>query len=231
MNNNQLAIPVSIVIAGALIAGALYMSNTKNTATAQQVNNGTDAQELIPVPEVTEKDWIKGNPNAEMKIVEYSDPECPFCRMFDATMQKIIGEYGQGGKVAWVYRHMPLSMLHQKAYDESVAMQCAGMLGGTTAFWIFADELYAKTPSNDGLDHALLPQFAAKAGIDAKKFADCRAGEEAKKVVDAHLAEAEQLGIQGTPHSFILYKGEQVSIDGAQPYEAVKRIIDTLLKK
>jgi protein-disulfide isomerase len=238
MNNQttmqNLAIPLSIIVAGGLIAGAMYFSGarTAKTAGVKMVNS----QELLAgekeaVPAVTDKDWTRGNPNAKLKIVEYSDPECPFCRIFHTTLQRIMNDYGQSGDVSWTYRHMPLAGLHAKAYDESVAMQCAGMVGGTTAFWAFADELFAKTPSNDGLDHALFASFATKSGIDAAKFDACLKGPDAKKVVDATLDEAGRLGIQGTPASFILLDGQQVTIDGAQPYEAVKKVIETLLKK
>lgn len=228
MNKQNLAIPLSIVIAGALIAAALYFSDNNTSGRAAQ---GNEPRVTANIPAVTEKDWIIGNPNAKVKIVEYSDPECPFCRIFHTTMQRIMREYKDGGQVAWVYRHMPLAVLHQKAHDEAVAMQCAGILGGNEAFWKFTDALFAATPSNDGLDHGMFPQFAKTAGIDVKKFDACRAGEDAKKIVDASLSEAENLGIQGTPASFVVVNDEQVSIDGAQPYEVVKKIVEEVLKK
>jgi protein-disulfide isomerase len=230
MDKNQLAIPAAIIIAGALIAGSLYLSNTRTSANQPLVYDpNAPTAETQQVKGIQENDWIKGDKDAKIAIVEYSDPECPFCRIFNDTMIKIIDEFGPTGDVVWVYRHLPLAVLHQKAQYESEAMECAGKLGGQAAFWSFATELYTNTPSNDGLDHALLPQFAKNAGVDVTAWQQCLDNGDAKARIDADLADAESLGISGTPQSFILYKGQQVPIEGAQPYDKVRKIIQQLL--
>ena len=229
--SSQLAIPAAIIIAGALIAGSLYFSNMRSAAANKPLAYDPNAPtaEQQQVKGIQANDWIKGSKDAKIAIVEYSDPECPFCRIFDETMIKISDEFGPKGDVVWIYRHLPLAQLHTKAHHEAEAMECAGRVGGQDGFWNFAKTLFGNTPSNDGLDQNLLQKFAATAGLDVGAFNKCLTNGDAKARVDADLADAEKLGISGTPQSYILYKGQQVPIEGAQPYEKVKKIVQQLL--
>lgn len=226
----KFAIPIAIVIAGALIAGALYFSNSGTAAQVQPGANGPQATAQT-VSAVRADDHIMGNPKAKITIVEFSDPECPFCKRFHETMHKIMNNYGKDGDVAWVYRHLPLPQLHQKAQRESEALACAAQVGGNENFWKYADGLYAITPSNDGLEDTQLFTIAKNVGLDAGAFKDCVDNGKAKKRVDADVEEANALGINGTPQSFILFGDQQIPIEGAQPYEVIKQLIDQLLKK
>lgn len=219
------AIPFAIVIAGLAIAGAIYFSDEKKgpspTATAQ-ANTAIDP--------VTAKDHIIGNPNAKIVIVEYSDTECPYCKMFHPTMERIMNEYGKDGKVAWVYRHFPLSF-HPKAPKEAEATECANKLGGNTKFWEYLSKLFEVTPGNNQLDPAELPKIAGKIGLDVTEFNKCLDSGEMKTIVDKDLASGQKAEVSGTPYAAILVNKKVVdSINGAQPYEVVKAQIDALLK-
>src|SRR3546814_2871400 len=66
-----------------------------------------------------------GSPDASVKVIEFSDFECPFCKGFHRTMGQVMEEYGQDGKVAWVYRHFPIDSIHSKARKEAQASECA----------------------------------------------------------------------------------------------------------
>ena len=223
---SSLGVPIAIVIAGALIAGAvLYTRSSPSTG----VTPG-EPQE-ITLRAVSSSEHILGNPGAKVVIVEYSDPECPFCKSFHGTMKRIMSEYGGNGSVAWVYRHFPIPELHAKAQAEAEAMECAAEIGGNTAFWKFADRLYEITPSNDGLDAAELPKIAAFAGLDAAAFAKCTAERRTKAKVDADHADGVAAGARGTPYSVILTKnGDKVPLEGALPYDDMRQIIETLVK-
>ena len=122
----NLMIPIAIVVAGALVAGALFFAGRSASPTTNNNNNGGSAADVVPV---SADDHILGNPNAPLVIVEYSDLECPFCKNFHGTMHQIIDEYGKDGLVAWVYRHFPLDSLHSKARREAEATECAGEQG------------------------------------------------------------------------------------------------------
>lgn len=223
------AIPFAIVIAGLAIAGAVYFGGQRNgnlVATAGAVNpNGSVVDPVLPT------EHILGNPNAKVVIVEYSDPECPFCKMFHPTMQRIMSEYGQSGNVAWVYRQFPIASLHPKAHHESEAVECANKLGGNTKFWEYINKIFEITPGNNQLDPAELPKIAKTVGLDVDAFNTCLNSNEMVSVVDKSLASGDRAGVTGTPYSIVLVdKKPSASINGAQPYEAVKATIDQFLK-
>lgn len=174
-------------------------------------------------------DHILGPADAVVKIIEYSDTECPFCKRFHPTMQQAVRAYP--GKVAWVYRHLPLRSLHSKAAKEAEATECANELGGNDAFWAYLDKVFEVTPSNDGLDPAQLPQIAADVGLDRAKFETClNSGKYAQRVTDDEN-DAGAAGARGTPFSIVLGpKGEKLPIGGALPFDAVQSMIDRVLK-
>lgn len=220
------AIPFAIVIAGLAIAGAIYFGDGKKGALP-----AADVQAKGEVDQVTSTDHIIGNPNAKLVIVEYSDTECPYCKSFHSTMQRIMSEYGEGGKVAWVYRQFPIASLHPKAHYESQATECANKLGKNTKFWEYLNKVFEITPSNNGLDPAELPKIAKTIGLDVTAFNECLESGEMKAVVDAGLASGAKAGVSGTPYSIILVDKKVVGgINGAQAYETVKAQIDALLK-
>lgn len=136
------------------INGAQKYETVKQTI--ESALKGDKGAAKIALDPVTEKDHITGNPQADLIIVEYSDPECPFCKRFHETMMQAMDEYGKQGKVAWVYRHFPLDAIHSKARHEAEAIECAGELGGNEKLWEYVNTLYKITPSNNQLDPALL---------------------------------------------------------------------------
>lgn len=225
----KFSVPLAIIIAGALIAGALYFSGSK-TAKPTVTLPGTVSAEGMRA--VDANDHILGNPNAELVIVEYSDTECPFCKQFHNTMKRVMDTYGKNGKVAWVYRHFPIDQLHSKARKEAEATECAADQGGNDKFWAFTNSLYDKTPSNDGLDVKQLPIIAKEVGLDVNTFNTCLSSGKFAAKVEADYQDALKAGGRGTPYSLIITKkdGTKVPINGAQPYESLKGTIDILLK-
>jgi len=235
---NNLSVPIAIVIAGALIAGAVYLSASKTALSPTAGNNQAAGRELQQgntvsldqMAPITNKDHIRSNPDAPVKIVEYSDFECPFCKRFHSTMQQVIEEYD--GKVAWVYRHFPLDQLHPvKARAEAVAAECAGELGGNDAFWKYSDRFFELTPSNNQTDiDTVLPQIAREIGLDVSKFNSCLASGKYDKHVQDDLDNATATGGNGTPWSIVVAaNGKKYPLSGAQPYASVKQLIELAL--
>ena len=145
-------------------------------------------------------------------------------------MQRIMNEYGADGKVAWVYRHLPIDSLHTRARKEAEATECAAELGGNNKFWEYIDLVFSRTQSNDTLDPAELPKIAKDIGLDQKKFEECLASGRHTAKVREHEIDAASAGARGTPHSIVVTaRGEKVSLIGAQPYDLVKAVIDTAL--
>jgi len=210
-SKNKLSIPLAIVVAGLLIAGAVYLSGSKAQDTAvvagNQVKNDTQtATASIALRGITVTDHSLGNPEADIAMVEFSDTECPFCKNFHNTLKSIIADYGSSGKVSWIYRHFPLIQLHPKAPKEAESTECVNDLGGNSAFWKYLDSIFEVTPSNNGLDEAQLPILAKKAGVDQKAFETCLSSGKNKDKVDTDYNEALTAGGRGTPFTILILK-------------------------
>jgi len=250
----KLAVPIAIVVAGGMIAVSLFFVNSRPVA-----NTGPQPTVMTEIRGVQGDDHIKGNPNAKIVIVEFSDTECPFCKQFHETMNRIVAEYGAVGDVAWVYRHFPIPSLHPKAPKEAEALECAFEQGGNEMFWKFTDKVYQTTNANNSLDIGIhnspatppngpdgkpyyaqkkprsdtdagqLSDFAVELGLDRAQFEACIKNGSTADRVNTDAAEVVASGGQGTPHSIIIVDGEQIPLEGAQPYETVKAMIESLL--
>ncbi|PIR37939.1 MAG: disulfide bond formation protein DsbA [Candidatus Zambryskibacteria bacterium CG10_big_fil_rev_8_21_14_0_10_42_12] len=228
--DKNLYIPLAILVAGGLVAGALFMSRGDKPADTGSLTGTETNASLDNVRPIDETDHILGNPDADIIIVEYSDTECPFCKQFHNTMHQIMDQYGADGKVAWVYRHFPIPQLHPNAPKQAEALECAARIGGNDAFWKYTDRVYEITPSNNGLDMALLPQIAAEIGLDKVAFEGCLNNGTTKERVDADALNAVEVGGRGTPTSVLITKsGKKALIPGAYPYQNMVTIIEEAL--
>ncbi len=241
---NFLTVPMSIVIAGALVALAIYFGsggsitiggdktpagsgNNQPAAAAKPAGEPAAAQPTVgEMAEVTNDDHIRGSADAKITIVEYSDLECPFCKRFHETLLQVMDEYPND--VRWIYRHAPLVQLHSKAPAEANAAECAAEQG---KFWEFIDIVFATTQGNDSLVLSTLPQLAQQAGVaNVPQFEKCVADEKYADKVDEQLQDAYAAGLRGTPYSVVIGPdGEKTPISGAQQYPQVKATIDSLL--
>lgn len=129
-----------------VLPGAVPFENVK-TAIEEVLTGENDTpstpnpQEVDPtkVPEITADDWIKGNRDAKIALIEYSDFECPFCHQFHSSAQQALEAYPND--LQWVYRHFPLDF-HPNANKYAYTSECVGELGGNDAFWAFADKIF-----------------------------------------------------------------------------------------
>lgn len=207
---------------------------TKNTNTAAAAPSAAAPsavqpsvpEEVIPTGTIALDSLRNIRGKGDLTIVEYSDTECPFCKRFHSTMLQVIKEYD--GKVRWVYKHSPIESLHAKAPREAQAIECAGE---QKKFWEYTDELFVRTPSNDGLEDSELFAIADAVGLDRKKFDACIEAGGAKDTIAADSAEGQKYGLQGTPYSLVIDKtGKIVNvINGAQSAATVKSILDQAL--
>ena len=228
MSNNNNTIQV-----GNQAGTANNQAGTVNQAAANPpaVNAAPQLGSAGDVDKLKEEDHVRGERNARILLIEYSDLECPFCKRFHPTAQQVVDTYD--GQVAWVYRHFPLVQLHSKAPKEAEATECANELGGNEAFWKYTDKLFEVTPANNGLDPAELPKIAALVGLNESKFKTCLdSGKYAQRVQD-DLASGTKAGVTGTPGNIILdtKTGKTKLLPGAYPFDQVKQAIDELLKE
>ncbi len=227
VNMSSWGIPLAIVVGFALIAGAIFFSGNSKTAVAPSVvSEEGDPSVINPV---TEDDHIRGNPNAAVTLVEYSDYDCPFCKNFHETMKQIMAEYGTDGKVAWVYRHFPLQQLHPNASTISHASECVAELAGNEGFWTFSDLVFGERTTNEPTKLDRLEEFAITAGTEASAYQECMTSNRHQTDVQEDFDNALAIGARGTPHTIVIVGDQQGVINGAQPYASVKAVIDNLL--
>lgn len=207
-----------------LLGGDAAKTTTRTTNTnpvAQQPTGDAPAPTAAAsIPGVTADDHIRGNANADIVIVEYSDIECPFCSRFHDTMKQVIDTYGDD--VAWVYRHFPLESIHPNARMAANAVECAADQGED--FWEFADALFAAQAL--GLSKANVLGIAADLGYNTSKLEGCIDAGTFNTLITQQSQDAQAAGGRGTPFSVLIGpNGEQVPISGAQPFATVEATI------
>ncbi len=229
---SSVAVPIAIVFGFSLIALAIYFSGIGSTTeikpVAQNTNSTATSGKIKPVDNT---DYIRGNPNAPILIVEYSDYDCPFCKNFHDTMKQIMDEFGVTGRVAWVYRQFPIKELHPNSHSISEAALCAGELAGNDGFWKFSDLIFKERGDTELTNISRLPEYASAVGISKDSFLKCTESNKHQKTIDESFDEGMKLGIAGTPQSYVIIGNQQATIEGAQPYPIVKQIISDLIKQ
>jgi cyclophilin family peptidyl-prolyl cis-trans isomerase/protein-disulfide isomerase len=120
-------------------------------------------------PPVTDEDWIYGNPDAPITVVEYEDFQCPACPSFSLGIKDLINQYPSSIRV--VFRHLPLPSIHDKAYISSMAAEAAGAQG---KFWEMHDLLYINQQEWTGMtEEAFVDWAILQAGaleLDIEQF-------------------------------------------------------------
>jgi len=179
-------------------------------------------------------DPVKGDPDAPVTIIEFSDFQCPFCsRFFQQTLPLIEENYIETGKVKLVYRDLPLASIHPNAIPSHIAAECADEQG---KFWEYHDALFERQSQWNrlGLDELknVFKQYADDLELDAASYDSCLDSSDIVDEINEDLNDARTLGATGTPTFFIgTEKDGFVKITGAQPYMVFQASIDELLSQ
>jgi protein-disulfide isomerase len=190
-----------------------------------------------PMPEVLstislDNDPVKGDANAPVIMVEFSDFQCPFCSSFyQNTLPLIDDNYIKTSKVKLVFRDYPLGF-HQNANAAHIASECANKQG---KFWQYHDELFSKQQEWQGLDiNAVAEKFLAYADeldLDKSQFSSCTKDASIQQEIQFDIQEGTKYGTSGTPTFFIgNEKDGFTKLVGAQPFAAFQAVIEDHLK-
>jgi len=175
---------------------------------------------------------FKGNPDAPVTVVEFSDFQCPFCsRFFEQTLPLIEENYIDTGKIKFVYKDLPLDNLHPNARSAHIASECADEEG---KFWEYHDVLFQKQAEWQSLASSdldiTLSQFAVDLGMQAASFESCMESQDIADEVNQDTLEAARYGATGTPTFFIGTEEDGfIKLVGAQPFSAFQAAIDDQL--
>ncbi len=242
-NNFVLVFLAGLFFIGGFVAGSFWTENQflKSGSGTQVVQGnpsvvdpnavgptGPTAEQLKAVPKVSNDDRIKGNKNAKIVLIEYSDFECPYCARFHPTIAQVAKEYGD--QVAWVYRDYPLPF-HPNAQKAAEAARCVSKQKGNDGFWTYGDKLFEENTVLGGkLTPEVISSVAQGMGVNMDAFKKCLDSGEMADEVKAQMDAGAQAGVNGTPGTFIVTKdGAQELIPGALPVEQVKASIEKYL--
>ncbi|HEY0964835.1 MAG TPA: thioredoxin domain-containing protein [Candidatus Paceibacterota bacterium] len=225
-------IPVAIVAGFALIALAIFFTGGKQAVAPDSLTNASGTQTMTSTPRpIDSTDYIRGNPNAPILIVEYSDYDCPFCKQYHTSLVQIMDEYGVTGRVAWVYRQFPIAQLHPNSPKVSEAALCVGSIGGNEAFWKFSDLIFEERDIEEMTNVVALPDYAVEVGVKKEDYIRCMEDKKMEEVVKKSIEDAFNIGARGTPYTVIMVGTEQAVINGNQSYDTIKGIIENLLQQ
>ncbi|HEY7232570.1 MAG TPA: thioredoxin domain-containing protein [Gemmatimonadaceae bacterium] len=213
-------------------ADAARRESASSTASASAASAAKPAAALSPgrltdsVSEHADSGRILGNPQATLWIVEASDFQCPFCKMWhDSTYGSVVRDYVQTGRVRLAYLNYPLSQ-HQNAMPAAEAAMCASV---QNRFWPMHDALFSSQASWEMLPNAM-PKFdsiAARIGVAIPAWRDCVARHLTRPLIEADYARSQSAGVKSTPTFFI---GDQ-QLAGFQPYAFFRQVIEAQLAK
>jgi protein-disulfide isomerase len=221
------AVILAIVIVGGFAYQRNFIKNEMPVLVKQAIKDmNPDPSKMSPV---TKDDHILGSIDAPVKVVVYTDLECPYCKKFHESFLGLKDNYIKDGKIAFVYRNFPLESLHSKARPEAEATECVAKLGGNDKYWTYVEKIFEATPSNNGLDLNLLPQFATELGIDKTAFTECQKDKTIADKVVAQETNAQDAAAQGTPYALVTYKGEFKGTIGAITLDQYKEMTDSLI--
>ncbi len=194
------------------------VGSTKEVAAKQEAQPSQQAPSApsIDMSALIDDDAVKGDKDAPVTIIEWSDFECPFCgKFYSQTLGQIEEEYIKTGKVKLVYRDFPLGF-HTNAQKAAEAAECAGEQG---KYYDMHDKLFEKGVKG-GVNS--FKQYAEDIGLNTAEFDSCLDSGKMASEVQKDMQDGGAAGIRGTP-GFII-NGQLIS--GAQPFSVFKQIID-----
>ena len=207
----------------------VFVEKQKQAAAKEEAaKQAAQAKNIRPVD--AKRDHIRGKIDAPLTIIEYSDFECPFCKRFHPSVQKLLNN--NPDKLRWVYRHFPLGFHDPGATKQAEATECVADLGGNDAFWKYADFIYQRTKSNGkGFPIGKLKGLAEEVGVDGTAFDSCLKSGKFVDRVKEDMANGKKIGVTGTPAAFIInQKGDMRFVGGALPLERLQALVDEVSK-
>lgn len=187
---------------------------------------------IEPIMISADDDPVRGNQDAPITIVEFSDFQCPFCARFQIqTLPLILEQYVETGKVKFVYRDFPIQNSHPNAIPAAAASECAHE---QDKYWEYHDALFENQAVWNKVEITsaitIFKEFATELNLNQEQFDSCLDSGKYIEEIKNDLNDGRNYGITGTPGFFI---GNDdigfVKLNGAQPFEAFKSVIDSQL--
>lgn len=238
---DAIAVPGAIILAGLVIAGAIFLTNrSKSTDGTDTTGGETETAQDDPAaneefPQATtsigESPYLGDIKKAKVALVEYTDFQCPYCEKYAVeTKGDIISNYVDTGEIVYVIRNLPLDFHGQIAIDSAHAGLCVDEIAGAEKYFEFYSKAFSKESTDD------LAAVAEGMGIDMGKYNDCMDSDRYVDEIDADTAAATAAGVQGTPGFVIGVLDDDGNVEGkliagAYPYASFEALIEEMLAK
>lgn len=196
---NKRIINITLIALVAILIISFFVSRSNNTV---------DPASFADVETFELEPRTKGNPEAELTLVEFSDFQCPACGQAYPIVKQVQEQYGD--QFLFEYRHFPLRTIHPNAQLAAQASEAAGVQG---KFWEMHDMLFERQSdwSNSFNPTKKFTEYAEELGLNADRFEYDLKSDEVKAKVNADADEAQALNLPGTP-SFLV-NGEVATFD------------------
>lgn len=208
---------------GSALKDALAIYAPTVQSVAAELSN--DAAPRVKAPTSIERRY--GPEKSLFTLVIYSDPECPYCKQYNAVPKAIVDS--SGGNVSFVFKHVPL---HKEASRiESLATECAGEQGGNTGFFKMLDAVFSNTRGGGGGVTQALPAMAAQIGLDGSRLRECIDSDRYMPKLATDLQEASSIGIDKTPTTVVRnnVSGKSLVIPGVSSAEVLMQAMASLV--
>ncbi len=194
-------LPLSIFAAGIIIAGSILSAHDVSLNPFERDRGDRE------ISDVRSDEIVLGNPDAPLIFIEYSDTECPFCKEFQETKDRIMSFYGERGEVAWVYRHLPL--INEVSFREANAIECVADSAESYKYWNYIDLIYRNKPMlvDEEEQHIeTLMKLARDVEIDTDGLRSCIEDERYEERLERHVEEAMGSGARNTPFTALMIR-------------------------
>ena len=180
--------------------------------------------EIQNVPPVSKTDFIRGNPNAKVTLIEYADFQCPACAAMHETIKELQDNFKDNLRL--VYRFFPLTEIHQNSLISAQAAYAAGLQG---KFWEMFDMVYENQESWSDSPQAksIFADYAKKLNLNLNRFNSDIDSDSTKKFITDEQSQGLDLGINATPTIFMNGK----EIQNPATYEDFKKLIQDEINK
>lgn len=201
---------IAISAIGGAIAGVTYLARNSNNAP-----NG-DSSPLTSA--ISSADWVRGNSASSVTLIEYGDFQCPACAQYHPLVKRLKDEFGE--RVAFGFRHFPLSQVHPNAKAAARAAEAAGAQG---KFWEMHDILFERqtewVPKPN--PKAAFVSYAKELGINTDQFETDMDRDDFDDKISAHYQAGVASGVNSTPTFFL----NGVKLDNPKSYDDFRNIL------
>jgi protein-disulfide isomerase len=198
-------------------AGTLFDEKDNQLALRTQ-DVGIPAGKYVELPKINDGDAVFGYNEAKVRVVIFSDFQCPYCKLFQSNLRDIMKNYQD--KVIFDYKFLPLD-IHTQANDAALAAGCALE---QNKFWEYADKLYAnQTVWSTKDDLPKFKEYAKMLGLDVVKFNQCLVDKKYQTKIDADKKEADSFAISETPSIFVDDQFQSGTISADQLKSAIDK--------